>query len=37
MVKNAIAKLKYKKATDRLGWRAEWLKKGGEECSKSSI
>ena len=35
MVKKAIAKLKNKIATDRLGWRAEWLKEGGEEIVKS--
>ena len=35
MVKKAIAKLKNKKASDRLGWRAEWLKEGGEEIVKS--
>ena len=29
MVKKAIAKLKNKRASDRLGWRAEWLKEGG--------
>ena len=28
MVKKAIAKLKNKRASDRLGWRAEWLKEG---------
>ena len=31
MVKKAIAKLKNKRASDRLGWRAEWLKEGEEE------
>ena len=31
MVKKAIAKLKNKRASDRLGWRAEWLEEGGEE------
>ena len=31
MVKKAIAKLKNQRASDRLGWRAEWLKEGGEE------
>ena len=36
MVKKAIAKLKNKRASDRLGSRAEWLKEGGEE-SKYSI
>ena len=35
MVKKAIAKLKNKKASDRLGWRAEWLKEGGEEIVRS--
>ena len=34
MVK-AIAKPKNKRASDRLGWRAEWLKEGGEEIVKS--
>ena len=34
MVKKAIAKLKNKRASDRLGWRAEWLKEGGEEIVK---
>ena len=36
MVKKAIAKLKNKRTSDRLGWRAKWLKEGGEE-SKYSI
>ena len=35
MVKKAIAKLKNKRASDRLGWTAEWLKVGGEEIVKS--
>ena len=35
MVKKAIAKLENKRASDRLGWRAEWLKEGGEEIVKS--
>ena len=35
MVKKAIAKLKNKRASDRLGWRAEWLKEVGEEIVKS--
>ena len=35
MVKKAIAKLKNKRARDRLGWRAEWLKEGGEDVVKS--
>ena len=34
MVKKAIAKLKNKRTSDRLGWRAEWLKEGGEEIVK---
>ena len=34
MVKKAIAKLENKRASDRLGWRAEWLKEGGEEIVK---
>ena len=29
MVKKAIAKLKNKRASDRLGWIAEWLKEEG--------
>ena len=35
MVKKAIAKLKNKRDGDRLGWRAEWLKEGGEEIVRS--
>ena len=35
MVKKAVAKLNNKRASDRLGWRAEWLKEGGEEIVKS--
>ena len=35
MVKKAIAKLKNKRACDRLGWRAEWLKEEGEEIVKN--
>ena len=35
MVKKDRVKLKNKRASDRLGWRAEWLKKGGEEIVKS--
>ena len=31
MVKKAIAKLKNKRASDRLGWGAEWLKEGGKK------
>ena len=35
MVKKAITKLKNTRASDRLGWRAEWLREGGEEIVKS--
>ena len=35
MVKKAIAKLKNKRASDRLRRRAEWLKEGGGEIVKS--
>ena len=35
MVKKAKAKLKNKRASDRLGWKAEWLMEGGEEIVKS--
>ena len=35
MVKKVTAKLKSKRARDRLGWRAEWLKERGEEIVKS--
>ena len=35
MVKKVIAKLKNKRASDKLGWRGEWLKEGGEEIIKS--
>ena len=31
MVKKAIAKLKKKIASNRLGWRTEWLKEGEEK------
>ena len=27
--------MKNKKAADRLGWKAEWIKEGGEEMVKS--
>ena len=36
MVKKSIVKLKNKRASDRLGWIAEWLKEGGKEIVKSS-
>ena len=35
MVKKGINKIKRKKAGDRLGWKAEWLKEGGKEMAKS--
>ena len=35
MVKKAIAKMKNKRASDRLGWTAEWLKEEGEEIVKN--
>ena len=35
MVKKAIAKLKNKRASDGLGWRAEQLKERGGEIVKS--
>ena len=37
IVKKAIAKLKNKRVSDRLGWRAEWLKEGWEEIAKYFI
>ena len=37
IVKKAIAKLKNKRVSDRLGWRAEWLKEGWEEIVKYFI
>ena len=35
MAKKAIAKLKNKRANERLGRRAEWLKSGGEKIVKN--
>ena len=35
IIRKAIRKIKNKKATDRLGWKAEWIKEGGEEIVKS--
>ena len=35
MVKKEINKMKRKKAGDRLGWKAEWIKEGGKEMAKS--
>ena len=31
----AIRRMKNKKAADRLGWKAEWIKEVGEEMVKS--
>ena len=31
MIKKAIRRIKNKKAADRLGWKAGWIKEGGEE------
>ena len=35
MVHKKINKIKRKKAGDRLGWKAEWIKEGGKEMEKS--
>ena len=35
MVKKAPVKLKNKRASDRLGWRTQWLKEEGKEIVKS--
>ena len=34
-VKEAVKRMKLHKAGDRQGWKAEWLKKGGDEMIKS--
>ena len=34
-LKKAIAKLKNKRARDRLGWRAKWLNEGRKNIDKS--
>ena len=34
MVKKEINKMKRKKAGDRLGWKAEWIKEGGRKWQK---
>ena len=34
-MKKAIRKIKNKKAADRLGWKAEWIKEGGDKMVKS--
>ena len=35
IVRKAIKMMKNKKAPDRQGWRAAWIKKGGSEMIKS--
>ena len=35
IIRKAIRRMKNKKAADRLGWKAEWIKEGGEEMVKS--
>ena len=35
IIRKAIRKMKNKKAADRLGWKAEWIKEGGKEMVKS--
>ena len=35
IIRKAIRRMKNKKAADRLGWKAEWINKGGEEMVKS--
>ena len=35
MVKKAISTMKKSKAGDKVGWKAEWLMKGGDEMIKS--
>ena len=35
IIKKAIRKMKNKKVADRLGWKDEWIKDGGEEMVKS--
>ena len=37
IVKKAIKIMRNKKALDRRGWRAEWLKNGGEEIENSPV
>ena len=38
MVKKEINKMKRKKAGDKLGWKAEWIKEGGDgKMSYSSV
>ena len=35
IIRKAIGRMKNKKAADRLGWKTEWIKEGGEEMVKS--
>ena len=35
MVKNAISRMRNRKAEDKLGWKAEWLTEGRDEMIKS--
>ena len=35
IIRKAIRRMKNKKAADRLGWKAEWIKEGGEEMVNS--
>ena len=37
MVKNALDKMKNKKAGDSSNWKAEWLKEAGKEMVKSMV
>ena len=37
IVKKAIKMMRNKRAPDRRGWRAEWLKNGGEEIENSLV
>ena len=34
IIRKAIRRMKNKKAADRLGWKAEWIKEGGDEMVK---
>ena len=33
IIRNAIRKMENKKAAHRLGWKAEWIKEGGQEMT----
>ena len=35
IIRKAIRRMKNKEAANRLGWKAEWIKEGGEEMVKS--